>query len=98
MNAPPSRRATSSNRSARTIAEGWSPATPAARYAIDSITKEFTAATLLLLGEQFTVGMGIGFPLILIGSVLAARLGRPAGAAAGADAGSADDVLAEARG
>jgi drug/metabolite transporter (DMT)-like permease len=26
-----------------------------------------------MLGEQFTVGMGVGFPLILIGSVLAAR-------------------------
>jgi drug/metabolite transporter (DMT)-like permease len=26
-----------------------------------------------LLGERFTVGMGVGFPLILIGSVLAAR-------------------------
>jgi hypothetical protein len=32
----------------------------------------------LLLNEQFTAGMGIGFPLILIGSVLAARTGRPA--------------------
>ena len=31
---------------------------------------------LLLLNEQFTVGMGIGFPLILIGSVLAASIGR----------------------
>jgi drug/metabolite transporter (DMT)-like permease len=28
---------------------------------------------LLLLGEHFTVGMAIGFPLILVGSVLAAR-------------------------
>ena len=40
---------------------------------------------LLLLNEQFTVGMGIGFPLILIGSVLAASIGRtasPAGEAA----------------
>jgi drug/metabolite transporter (DMT)-like permease len=36
---------------------------------------------LLLLGEQFTAGMGIGFPLILIGSVLAASIGRPASAA-----------------
>ena len=32
----------------------------------------------LLLNEQFTAGMGIGFPLILIGSVLAASVGRPA--------------------
>ncbi len=43
---------------------------------------------LLLLNEQFTVGMGIGFPLILIGSVLAASMGRPAAAAAPA---AADD-------
>ena len=28
---------------------------------------------VLLLSEQFTLGMGIGFPLILVGSVLAAR-------------------------
>jgi drug/metabolite transporter (DMT)-like permease len=41
---------------------------------------------LLLLNEQFTVGMGIGFPLILIGSVLAASIGRPAAAAAAASA------------
>ena len=31
-----------------------------------------------LLGESFTVGMAVGFPLILIGSVLAARHARPA--------------------
>jgi drug/metabolite transporter (DMT)-like permease len=36
------------------------------------------ALGLLLLNEQFTAGMGIGFPLILIGSVLAASTGRPA--------------------
>ncbi len=35
------------------------------------------ALGLLLLNEQFTVGMGIGFPLILIGSVLAASKRRP---------------------
>jgi drug/metabolite transporter (DMT)-like permease len=35
------------------------------------------ALGLLLLGEHFTVGMGIGFPLILIGSVLAASTARP---------------------
>jgi drug/metabolite transporter (DMT)-like permease len=34
------------------------------------------ALGLLLLNERFTVGMGIGFPLILIGSVLAASTGR----------------------
>jgi drug/metabolite transporter (DMT)-like permease len=31
-----------------------------------------------LLGEKFTLGIAIGFPLILIGSVLAARRGAPA--------------------
>ena len=34
---------------------------------------------VLILGERITVGMLIGFPLILIGSVLAARQARPAG-------------------
>jgi drug/metabolite transporter (DMT)-like permease len=33
---------------------------------------------VLMLGESFTLGMAIGFPLILIGSVLAARHERPA--------------------
>ena len=28
---------------------------------------------VLLLDEDFTLGMGVGFPLILVGSVLAAR-------------------------
>ncbi len=37
------------------------------------------ALGLLLLNEQFTAGMGLGFPLILVGSVLAATTGRPAG-------------------
>jgi len=32
---------------------------------------------ILLLGEDFTVGIAIGFPLILVGSVLAARRGAP---------------------
>jgi drug/metabolite transporter (DMT)-like permease len=36
------------------------------------------ACGVTMLGEQFTVGMGIGFPLILIGSVLAARRRAPA--------------------
>jgi drug/metabolite transporter (DMT)-like permease len=36
------------------------------------------ALGLLLLNEQFTAGMGTGFPLILIGSVLAASTRRPA--------------------
>jgi hypothetical protein len=47
-----------------------------------------------LLNEQFTVGMGIGFPLILIGSVLAASIGRPAGAAAPASAAEPDRLAA----
>ena len=34
------------------------------------------ALGLLFLNERFTVGMGIGFPLILLGSVLAASTGR----------------------
>jgi drug/metabolite transporter (DMT)-like permease len=37
------------------------------------------ALGLLLLSERFTVGMGIGFPLILAGSVLAASAGRAEG-------------------
>jgi drug/metabolite transporter (DMT)-like permease len=32
---------------------------------------------MLLLGEDFTLGMGVGFPLILAGSVLAARRRTP---------------------
>lgn len=39
-------------------------------------------AGVTVLGESFTSGMAVGFPLILIGSVLAARSGRP-GAAGG---------------
>ncbi len=35
---------------------------------------------VVLLGERFTVGMAIGFPLILAGSVLAARRSRPTSA------------------
>lgn len=38
-------------------------------------------AGVTLLGESFTTGMAVGFPLILVGSVLAARHGRPAAAA-----------------
>ena len=49
---------------------------------------------LLLLNEQFTAGMGIGFPLILIGSVLAASISRPANAAAPAVAADDPDRLA----
>jgi drug/metabolite transporter (DMT)-like permease len=43
------------------------------------------ALGLLLLNEQFTAGMGIGFPLILIGSVLAASTARPAAPPSAAD-------------
>jgi drug/metabolite transporter (DMT)-like permease len=39
-------------------------------------------AGVTVLGESFTSGMAVGFPLILVGSVLAARSGRPVGAAA----------------
>lgn len=42
------------------------------------------ALGLLLLGERFTAGMGIGFPLILIGSVLAASTRRASAQADGA--------------
>jgi drug/metabolite transporter (DMT)-like permease len=49
---------------------------------------------LLLLGEQFTIGMGIGFPLILIGSVLAASVGRPGAAHDEAAADGAAGALA----
>jgi drug/metabolite transporter (DMT)-like permease len=38
------------------------------------------ALGLLLLNERFTAGMAIGFPLILLGSVLAASTGRAAAA------------------
>jgi drug/metabolite transporter (DMT)-like permease len=43
---------------------------------------------VLLLGEPFTLGMAVGFPLILVGSVLAARRRQPAAAhvAEGAEA------------
>ncbi len=34
---------------------------------------------VLVLGERLTLGMVVGFPLILLGSVLAARTRRPAG-------------------
>lgn len=36
---------------------------------------------VLLLGESFTLGIAVGFPLILVGSVLAARRPAPADAA-----------------
>jgi len=53
------------------------------------------ALGLLLLNEQFTVGMGIGFPLILVGSVLAASAGRGRAARVGGTAEEqADDATA----
>jgi drug/metabolite transporter (DMT)-like permease len=61
------------------------------------------ALGLLLLNEQFTVGMGIGFPLILVGSVLAASAGRgraarAPGAGRAEGTGLADTVLADKEG
>jgi drug/metabolite transporter (DMT)-like permease len=54
------------------------------------------ALGLLLLDERFTVGMGIGFPLILIGSVLAARTGRAVRPGrADSPGGQADDQAAD---
>jgi drug/metabolite transporter (DMT)-like permease len=47
------------------------------------------ALGLVLLNERFTAGMGIGFPLILAGSVLAASTGR---AGAARPAGAEDDA------
>jgi drug/metabolite transporter (DMT)-like permease len=32
---------------------------------------------VLLLGEPFTLGIGVGLPLVLVGCVLATRRGRP---------------------
>jgi drug/metabolite transporter (DMT)-like permease len=46
------------------------------------------ALGLLLLNEQFTVGMGIGFPLILVGSVLAVT--RKSKRAAATETGAAE--------
>jgi drug/metabolite transporter (DMT)-like permease len=54
------------------------------------------ALGLLFLNEQFTVGMGVGFPLILIGSVLAASMGGSRKAAP-AVAGQPDDSLLRSR-
>lgn len=50
-----------------------------------------------LLGERFTPGMAVGFPLILLGSVLAARRSRLP-AAAGVEAGAAMSVDADGAG
>jgi drug/metabolite transporter (DMT)-like permease len=47
---------------------------------------------VLLLGEPFTLGIAVGFPLILVGSVLAARLGKRPG---GADAAVPEAIAAE---
>jgi drug/metabolite transporter (DMT)-like permease len=48
---------------------------------------------VLLLDEKFTLGIGIGFPLILVGSVLAARRAEPISPAC--DAAVPEAVLAE---
>jgi drug/metabolite transporter (DMT)-like permease len=51
-----------------------------ARAAVITYVNPVVAITLgvLLLGEDVTVGMAVGFPLILVGSVLAARGGQRA--------------------
>jgi drug/metabolite transporter (DMT)-like permease len=51
---------------------------------------------VLLLDEDFTLGIAIGFPLILLGSVLAARRVRVAPETAGCEPGVPEVVLAEA--
>lgn len=50
---------------------------------------------VLLLDERFTLGMAVGFPLILVGSVLAARRVTASPATAGCEAGVPEAVLAE---
>ena len=50
---------------------------------------------VLLLSEKFTLGIAIGFPLILVGSVLAARRVTAAPQTAGCEAGVPEAVLAE---
>lgn len=50
---------------------------------------------VLLLNERFTLGMAVGFPLILVGSVLAARRVTAAPQTAGCEAGVPEAVLAE---
>ena len=49
------------------------------------------ALGLLLLDERFTVGMGVGFPLILVGSVLAASTSRARSRAVSATPGAGPD-------
>jgi drug/metabolite transporter (DMT)-like permease len=51
---------------------------------------------VLLLDERFTLGIAIGFPLILVGSVLAARRGVPATETVPCDAAVPEALLAEA--
>jgi drug/metabolite transporter (DMT)-like permease len=50
---------------------------------------------VLLLGENFTLGIAVGFPLILIGSVLAARRVIAAPETAACEAGVPEAVMAE---
>jgi drug/metabolite transporter (DMT)-like permease len=50
---------------------------------------------VLLLDERFTLGIAVGFPLILIGSVLAARRGVAAADLAGCDPAVPEAVLAD---
>jgi drug/metabolite transporter (DMT)-like permease len=51
---------------------------------------------VLLLDESFTLGIAIGFPLILVGSVLAARRGTDAPVTVGCDAAVPEALIAEA--
>lgn len=48
---------------------------------------------IALLDEPLTTGMLIGFPLVLLGCVLATRRSRPAKTAAATDAAVDDEVL-----
>jgi drug/metabolite transporter (DMT)-like permease len=50
---------------------------------------------VLLLDEDFTLGIAIGFPLILVGSVLAARRSVPSTDAAPCEAGVPEGVVAD---
>jgi drug/metabolite transporter (DMT)-like permease len=50
---------------------------------------------ILLLDEDFTLGIAVGFPLILVGSVLAARRVVAAPETAGCEAGVPEAVIAE---
>jgi drug/metabolite transporter (DMT)-like permease len=67
-----------------------------ARATVITYINPAVAITLgvLLLGEPFTVGMAIGFPLVIVGSVLATARGRRAKLPAGETAPPGADPLA----